>query len=77
MGGGGDGEPLIDPKLLGKISGLMGDPGGNDKDRGLLEAMKPYLSEKRRRKMDKALKLTKLAKVARLALGEMGEDGGV
>ena len=39
----------------------------------LLEAMKPYLSEKRRAKMDKAIKIAGLARIARLAMGEMGD----
>ena len=42
----------------------------------LLEAMRPYLSEKRRSKMDKAMKIAWLAQIARLAMGEMGGDGG-
>lgn len=44
-------------------------------ERALLEAMKPYLSEKRRSKMDKAIKLARLASIARIAMGEMGGDG--
>ena len=37
--------------------------------------MRPYLSEKRRGKMDRAMKLAKLARIARLAIGEMEDDG--
>jgi len=55
----------------------MGQGGGEKpQERALLEAMKPYLSEKRRSKMDRAMKLAKLARIARLAMGEMGGDGG-
>lgn len=52
--------------------------GGSEKpqEQALLEAMRPYLSEKRRSKMDKAMKIARLAQIARLAMGEMGGDGG-
>ena len=40
-------------------------------------AMKPYLAEKRRRKIDRAMKLARLASLAELAAGEMGEDDDV
>ena len=63
----------LDPAMLGKLAGLLRRSGaaGNDK-RALLEAMKPYLSEKRRKKMDKAMKLAKLASFAELAAREFG-----
>ena len=34
--------------------------------------MKPYLSEKRQGKIDRAMKLARLARIAGLALGEAG-----
>lgn len=67
----------IDADMLQKISRIMGQGGGEKpQERALLEAMKPYLSEKRRDKMDRAMKLAKLARIAKLAMGEMGGDGG-
>lgn len=75
MGGdsSGSGGMDIDPAMLGRISRLMSAGSGQSSDeRALLEAMKPYLSEKRRQKMDKALKIAKLARIARLAMGETG-----
>ena len=66
--------PEIDPAMLGKIGRLMN--AGNARssnERALLEAMKPYLTEKRRQKMDRALQLARLARIARIAMGEMGE----
>lgn len=60
---------------LGKISKLLSSvSSGNDEKQALFNAMKPYLSEKRRQKMDKAMKIARLAAIARLAMGEMGED---
>ena len=75
-GGGPSGRdgPDIDPAMLGKIGRLMkAGNAQNSNERALLEAMKPYLTEKRRQKMDRALQLAKLARIARIAMGEMGE----
>ncbi len=71
---GGEGMPELDPAMLGKLSHALS---GDDKkrERALLEAMKPYMSAKRRSKMDKALRIARLAGVARLAMGELGVDG--
>lgn len=78
--GGGEPEaeekpPEFDAGMLKKISGLMGrSGGGSSKDTKLLEAMRPYLSEKRRNKMDRAMKIARLAGLAELAAGEFGGD---
>lgn len=71
--GGGD-NGLFDMAALGKISRLISQGAErNDEKQALFNAMKPYLSEKRREKMDKAIKLAGLARIARLAMGEMGD----
>ena len=65
----------LDPGMLGKIQQLMGGTG--DKPQGseaLLRAMQPYLSEKRRIKVDKALKLARLAKLAGFAMDGLGGE---
>ena len=70
---GNAGESGIEPELIGRLSRLWGAEGGKEKgERALLEAMSPYLSEKRRGKMDRALKLAKLARIAKLAIEESG-----
>lgn len=75
------------PPLGGILSGLSNLPGGlasaagkligggldtsNDKTQ-LLEAMKPWLSEKRRNKLDSAMKVAKVMKVAGAAFFKKG-----
>lgn len=79
MGGGNaDNAPDFDPKMLQRLSGIMNSGEINDsKDKKLLDAIRPYLSEKRRGKMDRALKLAKMARLASLAATEFGGDGDV
>ena len=72
----GGSDSAIDPAMLARLSRALSSGAGEKKqERALLEAMKPYLSEKRRSKMDKAIKLARLASIARIAMGEMGGDG--
>jgi len=67
------GDLGLDPGLLRRITGAMrGGDGG--REQALLTAMRPYLSEKRRGKMDRALQIARLARIARLAMGEGGGD---
>ncbi len=77
MGGGEQPAPTPEGDILGKISRLMASEGeGQKRERALLEAMKPYMSEKRKMKMDKALRFARLASIARTALGEMEAGDG-
>ena len=69
-------EPELDVdmgQLRRMMSALRG--GGHDSaNRHLLEAMKPYLAEKRRRKIDRAMKLARLASLAELAAEDLEGD---
>ena len=71
--------PDIDPSMLKKISGMLSGKGGAGRDAKLLEAMRPFLSEKRRGKMDRAMKIARLAGIAELAAEKLGgdDDGGI
>lgn len=89
MGGGGEaaknesqqspasmfGELGLDGETMGRISRLLSTKSSPGAGQAMLEAMRPYLSDKRREKVDKALKIARLAKLAGLAMGEM-EGGG-
>ena len=66
-------EPGPDTALLGRIASLM-QSGGEGREQALLKAMAPYLSEKRKGKLDNALRLAKLARIARLAMEAGGGD---
>lgn len=78
--GAGGGSPLsllssLDPKLLQKATTLLGEyTRGNDEKVALLNAMRPFLSEERRPKLDKALQIARLARVIRAAFQEFGRD---
>lgn len=64
-----------DTELLKRMMHLMGM--GSEKEKGeraMLEAIAPYLSDKRRGKMEKALRIAKLVRVARLAMEEREGD---
>ena len=65
----------IDPEMIGRIGRLMREDSG--KSGAVLEAMKPYLSEKRRGKVDRAIKLSRIARIARLAMDGDGGEGNV
>lgn len=84
MGGSGDKpepppqEQDIDMGMLEQmLSGLRGNGGKKSESRDLLEAMKPFLAEKRRRKIDKAMKLARLASLAEIAVGGFGGEDHV
>lgn len=61
----------LDGDTLNRIGSVLSTSSGSN-SQALLEAMKPYLSDKRKNKMDKAIKLARLAKLAGFAMGEMG-----
>ena len=58
------------------VMSLMKRKGVKSEERALLEAMKPFLSERRREKMDKAIKLARLASLAGIAASELGLGEG-
>lgn len=65
--------------MMEKLRGMMGTaqavPGGKSDTHALLEAMTPFLGEKRRRKMTRALQLARAAKFAGTMFSEEGGEG--
>lgn len=64
----------MDAKSLMKMFSTLSAEGGNEKQ-AILHAIKPFLSEKRRVKIDKAMQISKLAKIARIALNSQTGGG--
>lgn len=73
--GSGIAAPMLDPKLLGVLSRIMGEfsDKGDDKAK-LAEAMKPFLSEKRSADLERAVKIARIAKLAKTVLPELGGE---
>ena len=70
--------PAPDAGLTERLAGLMkggGAPGGDR--RALLESVKPWLSQGRREKLERALRMARLARLASTVLGETGGEGRV
>lgn len=72
-------EETVDTELLGRIASVMSDSGskaGDDKS-AFLKAISPYLAEKRRDKLAKAMRLAGMARLAGTVFGESGgkDDG--
>ena len=70
----GNGGP--DMRMLASMGRLLGQanqtPGRGS---AVMEALKPYMAEKRQAKMDRAIRIARMAKLAKLAMDEFGGDG--
>lgn len=64
----------LDPAMLGRLSTVMSGMNRGDDKQALLEAMKPYLSQRRREKLERAMKLAKMIHMAEIAFGVLGGD---
>lgn len=67
----------LDPKTLGLIGRVLGEYNSSSSKSDILNAIKPFLKEDRREKIDKAAKLARIAHIAKLALSEHGGDSDV
>jgi len=62
----------FDPAMIQKLMGLAGNLNINDNQRSLLLALRPYLTEGRIQKLEKAMRAAKLANAASAVLGSGG-----
>jgi len=61
----------VDPKIFGLLGRVLGEYSSKGDDKtALISALKPYLKDDRREKIDKAAQVAKLAKLARTAFSE-------
>ena len=60
--------PDFDPAMIQKIMGIAGSLQINDHQKNLLLALRPYLTEGRIQKLEKAMRAAKLANAASAAL---------
>ena len=60
--------PDFDPAVIQKLMSLAGNMNVNDNQRALLHALRPYLTEGRIQKLEKAMRAAKLANAASAAL---------
>lgn len=76
----GEGMGQLDPRLLAGITSLLGQYNSNDDQRvALLNALRPFVKERRYAKIDKAVQIAKLSRMIRVALDlfRAKEDGHV
>ena len=67
----------VDPKLLQLGSRLLGEMGGADsRGAALLSALRPFLREERRARLDRALQIAQVLRLVRLTMGK-GDEGRV
>lgn len=68
--------PNMDPGMLGKISGLAAQGSIDPQQRALLQALAPYLSQRRISKLENAMRAAKMASFAAAALASGALKGG-
>ena len=62
----------FDPVMIQKLMSLAGNLNINDNQQALLRALRPYLTDQRIRKLEKAMQAAKLANAASSFLGSGG-----
>lgn len=71
----------LDPGMLQMGMRLIQEyQGSDDRNAALLSALRPFLREERRAKLDQALQIARITRLIRVALGAIGgkgEDEGV
>ena len=71
-------ELPIDSNMLSSIAMLFNQSGQNEDQRvALLNALRPFVKEKRYAKLDKAIQITRMARMARMALEMLKEKEGL
>lgn len=70
-------SPVLDPQLLSGIAALFGKMDQGDDDRAaLLNALRPFVREERRAKLDQAARIARLTRLVRSALTLLHPEEG-
>ena len=65
----------MDPRIPTMLTRLFKAYSASDSDKdGLLNAVKPYLRDERRRKLDRAMEVAKMARIAKMAIQEFSSE---
>ena len=64
--------PNIDPAMLPRLSGILGQGSIDNHQKSLLQALSPYLSADRISKLERAMRAAAMAKVASSLWGKKG-----
>lgn len=65
----------IDPKMLALMGKILSGSGSGGGGNGVISALLPYFSEKRRTKLEKAMRMAKMVKIAETVFAERGGGG--
>lgn len=68
------GEQAPDPRLMQLMSRVMSEYSKPSETASLMHALRPYLSQDRVSKIDKAMNIAKIAKIAKTLIPELGGD---
>lgn len=64
--------PDFDPKMISLFGKVMSSQNAESDKTAMLKAMAPYLSDKRKTKLEKAIRIAKMAKIAGSVMEEFG-----
>lgn len=67
----------FDPKLMGMLGSALKEFGVPSDNAALISAIKPYLKQDRRDKVEKAIQIAKLAKIAKNVIPDIGGPNNV
>jgi hypothetical protein len=67
----------FDPQIMGLIGAALKEYSSPSENTALISAIKPYLKQDRREKVEKAMQIAKLAKVAKNVLPDIGGPNNV
>jgi len=67
----------FDPQIMGLLGAAMKEFSAPSENAALISAIKPYLKQERREKVEKAIQIAKLAKVAKTVIPDIGGPNNV